>query len=46
MVEVDIFHAPGAVGVPGTDPAAVVVVPTGDPPYPPPTDGPWPEEAP
>jgi hypothetical protein len=42
-VEVDIFHAPGAVGVPGSIPAAVVVVPTGEPPYPPPTDGPWPE---
>lgn len=42
-VEVDIFHAPGAVGVPGSDPAAVVVVPTGDPPYPPATDGPWPQ---
>ena len=42
-IEVDIFHAPGAVGVPGTVPAAVVVVPTGDPPYPPPTDGPWPQ---
>lgn len=42
-VEVDIFHAPGAVGVPGSIPAAVVVVPTGEPPYPPPTDGRWPE---
>lgn len=42
-VEVDIFHAPGAVGVPGSIPAAVVVVPTGEPPWPPPTDGPWPE---
>jgi hypothetical protein len=41
-VEVDIFNAPGAVGVPGTDPAAVVVVDTGDTPIPP-TDGPWPE---
>lgn len=43
QVEVDMFHAPGAVGVPGSDPAAVVVVPTGEPPYPPPTDGPWPD---
>jgi hypothetical protein len=44
-VEVDIFHAPGAVGVPGDMPAAVVVVPTGEPPYPPATDGPWPAES-
>lgn len=42
-VEMDIFHAPGAVGVPGSIPAAVVVVPTGEPPYPPPTNGPWPD---
>ena len=42
-IEVDIFNAPGAVGVPGTDPAAVVVIDT-DPDNPiPPTDGPWPE---
>lgn len=41
-VEVDIFNAPGAIGVPGTDPAAVVVLDTGDNPIPP-TDGPWPE---
>lgn len=39
-IEVDIFKAPVA---PGDIPAAVVVIPTGDPPYPPPTDGPWPE---
>jgi hypothetical protein len=45
QVEVDVFHAPGAVGVPGSAPAAVVVVPTGDPPHPPPTDGPWPKPA-
>jgi hypothetical protein len=44
-IEADIFHAPGAVGVPGSMPAAVVVVPTGDPPVPPPTNGPWPEPA-
>jgi hypothetical protein len=42
-VEVDIHNAPGAVGVPGSIPAAVVVVPTGEPPYPPPTNGPWPD---
>ena len=44
-VEVDIFHAPGAIGVPGTDPAAVVAVDTGDDPIPP-TDGPWPDPEP
>jgi hypothetical protein len=43
-VEVDLFNAPGAIGVPGTDPAAVVVVNTGDNPIPP-TDGPWPQPA-
>jgi hypothetical protein len=43
MIELDVFHAPVA---PGDIPPAVVVIPTGDPPYPPPTDGPWPEEAP
>lgn len=41
-VEVDVFHAPGAVGVPGDLPAAVIQVKTGDPPLPP-TNGPWPE---
>ena len=45
-IEADIFHAPGAVGVPGSIPAAVGVIPTGDPPIPPPTDGPWPEPEP
>jgi hypothetical protein len=44
-IEVDVFHAPGAVGVPGSRPAAVVVVPTGEPPYPPATNGPWPGNA-
>jgi hypothetical protein len=38
-IEVDIFKAPVA---PGDVPPAVVLVPTGDPPYPPATDGPWP----
>lgn len=38
-IEVDIFRAPAA---PGDMPPAVIVVPTGEPPYPPPTDGPWP----
>ena len=38
-VEVDIFHAPGK---PGDKPPAVVLIPTGEPPYPPATDGPWP----
>jgi hypothetical protein len=41
-IEVDIF-GPHGVPAPGTAPAAVVVVPTGDPPIPPPTDGPWPD---
>lgn len=43
-IEVDIFgpHGPPE---PGTPPAAVVVVPTGEPPIPPPTDGPWPDPA-
>jgi hypothetical protein len=41
-VEVDIFKAPVTAG---DMPAAVVVVPTGDPPYPPATDGPWPDPA-
>jgi hypothetical protein len=40
-IEVDIF-GPHGVPAPGTAPAAVVVVPTGDPPIPPATDGPWP----
>ena len=40
QIEVDVFNAPA---VPGDIPAAVIVLPTGDPPYPPPTDGPWPE---
>jgi hypothetical protein len=40
QIEVDIFNAPA---VPGDIPAAVIVIPTGEPPYPPPTDGPWPE---
>jgi hypothetical protein len=38
-IEVDIFHAPVA---PGDTPPAVIVIPTGDPPHPPATDGPWP----
>jgi hypothetical protein len=42
QIEVDIFNAPVA---PGDKPPAVVVIPTGDPPYPPPTDGPWPDGA-
>lgn len=41
-IELDIFHAPVA---PGDMPPAVVVIPTGEPPYPPPTDGPWPDPA-
>jgi hypothetical protein len=41
-IEVDIF-GPHGTPAPGTPPAAVVVVPTGDPPYPPATDGPWPD---
>jgi hypothetical protein len=41
-IEVDIF-GPHGVPAPGTMPAATVVVPTGEPPIPPPTDGPWPE---
>ena len=45
MAELDVFNAPGAVGVPGELPAAVVPIPTGDPPYPDPTDGPWPDPA-
>lgn len=45
QIEVDIFgpHGPPPAG---TDPAAVVVVPTGEPPYSPPTDGPWPAPKP
>lgn len=41
-IEVDIFgpHGPPPAGTP---PAAVVVVPTGEPPIPPATDGPWPD---
>jgi hypothetical protein len=39
-IEVDIFKAPV---VPGDIPPAVVLIPTGDPPYPPATDGPWPD---
>lgn len=38
-IEVDIFKAPVQ---PGDTPPAVIRVPTGDPPYPPATDGPWP----
>jgi hypothetical protein len=38
-IEVDIFKAPA---VAGDAPAAVVLIPTGDPPHPPATDGPWP----
>jgi hypothetical protein len=38
-IEVDIFKAPVTAG---DNPAAVVLIPTGDPPYPPATDGPWP----
>jgi hypothetical protein len=41
-IELDIFNAPGAVGVPGSNPAAVVSLDTGDTPVPP-TDGPWPQ---
>ena len=43
-IEVDIFgpHGPPA---PGTDPAAVVIIPTGAAPIPP-TDGPWPDPDP
>ena len=40
-IEVDIFHPIDP--APGTPPAAVVVIPTGEPPIPPPTDGPWPD---
>jgi hypothetical protein len=40
-IEVDIFKAPVA---PGDAPPAVVHIPTGDPPYPPATDGPWPHQ--
>ena len=39
-IEVDIFHAPVA---PGDVPPAVILVPTGEPPLPPATDGPWPD---
>jgi hypothetical protein len=42
-IEADVFNAPGAVGVPGSLPAAVVQIPTGDAPIPP-TNGPWPDE--
>jgi hypothetical protein len=38
-IELDIFKAPV---LPGDKPPAVVLIPTGEPPYPPPTDGPWP----
>lgn len=42
-IELDGFHAPGAIGVPGSDPAFVAVLATDpDVPPPPPTDGPWP----
>ena len=41
-IEVDIFKAPVA---PGDVPPAVVLIPTGEPPYPPATDGPWPDPA-
>lgn len=42
-IELDGFHAPGAIGVPGMDPAFIAMV-AGDPdkPMPPPTNGPWP----
>lgn len=39
-IEVDIFKAPDV--APGTMPATVVIIPTGEPPTPPPTNGPWP----
>ena len=45
QIEVDIF-GPHGTPPPGTPPAAVVVVPTGEPPYPPATDGPWPDKEP
>lgn len=41
-IEVDYFKAPAE---PGDFPAAVVMLPTGDPPYPPPTNGTWPDPA-
>jgi hypothetical protein len=41
-IELDVFHAPVS---PGDLPPAVVQIPTGDPPYPDPTDGPWPDPA-
>jgi len=40
-LEVDYFTSPGAVAVPGQDPAVVTQIITGDNPKPP-TDGPWP----
>jgi hypothetical protein len=40
-IEVDIFQAPVA---PGDTPPAVIIIPTGDPPIPPATDGPWPDQ--
>jgi hypothetical protein len=39
-IEVDIFKVPATAG---DVPAAVVHIPTGEPPYPPATDGPWPD---
>jgi hypothetical protein len=41
-IELDVFNAPVA---PGDMPPAVVLIPAGDPPYPPPTNGPWPDPA-
>jgi hypothetical protein len=41
-VELDGFHSPGAIGVPGSFPAFVAVVNTEGGTPPPPTDGPWP----
>lgn len=40
-IEVDIFKAPVK---PGDIPPAVVLIPVGEPPYPPATDGPWPDQ--
>jgi hypothetical protein len=42
-IEVDLFKAPAN---PGDMPAVVIQVPTGNPPYPPATDGPWPTPPP
>lgn len=40
-IELDVFKAPATAG---DMPAAVALIKTGDPPYPPPTDGPWPDQ--